>query len=139
MTTTTNRHSWDDYVADAQIEPFVLTYRDLGGDGEPEVRTITIEQPNSVQMMRIAAGVRAGDAEAIMLGLCGDAWPEVYELLSRPKAGFGAMLRLEADLLKHFQLNDEVELRGPGGGTRKVSDPQEVARLLRLGWESTGN
>lgn len=138
--TTTNEHSWDDYVKEAKHEPFVLTYREHPVDGgEPEIRSIIIEQPNSVQMMRVAAGVRAGDAEAVMLGLCGDAWPEVLDLLSKPGVGFGAMLRLESDLLKHFQLNDEVELRGPGGGTRRVSDPQEVSRLLRLGWVSTGN
>lgn len=132
------RHSWDDYVAEAQREPFELVYRTHDDEGAHE-HTITITQPNSIQMMRIGEGVRNGDAEAIMIGLCGDAWPEVYQLLSQPGVGFSAMLRLEKDLLKHFELNDEVELRGPGGGTRRVSDPQEVQKLLRLGWVSTGN
>ena len=140
MKTIGQQHSWDDYVAEAEHEPFLLNYRVPGDDDtEPEIRTITLGQPNSIQMMRIAEGVRNGDAEAIMVGLCGDAWPEVYELLSRPNVGFSALLRLEKDLLAWFQLNDEVELRGPGGGTRRVSDPQEVQKLLRLGWVSTGN
>lgn len=127
-------HSWDAYVGEAKREPFILTYREGG-----ETRSITIPQPNSIQVMRIGKAVRDGDAEAIMVGLCGDSWPDVYDLLKKPGVGFQAMLRLEKDLMAHFDMNDEVELRGPGGGTKRVSDPQEVQRLLGMGWVSTGN
>lgn len=128
------RHSWDEYVEEAAHEPFVLDYREDG-----EIRSITINQPTSIQMMRVAQGLRSGDPEAIMIGLCGDAWEQIYDLLAKPGVGMQAMLRLEKDLLAWFDLNDEVEMVGPGGGKRRVKDPEEIARLVRMGWSATGN
>ena len=132
MTTHANRFDFDAATIEAQHEPFFI---DFQGDDGPE--SIEIATPTSTQIMRIAQGQRSGDAELIMVGLCGDKWPDVEKLLSR--SPFGTMLKLIEAIMDHFDLNDEVEMQGPGGGKRKAKTFDEVQRLQRLGWTTTGN
>lgn len=121
-------YTWDKYVKEADVEPFVLEVRDD--------YKIVIENPTGVQVMRISEGMRAGDVAAILLGITGDAYQEVLALLG--KAGHGALTDLTEDLLEHFHFYEEVTLRGPGGGTVKVTRPREVQALLKQGYVVAG-
>ena len=121
-------HKWDSYVREAHVEPFVLEV--------DENKTISVENPTGVQTLRISQGLRAGDAEVILMGLTGDAYQEVRNLLGG--AGHKAMASLIEDLMEHFGFYEEVTFIGPGGGEVKASRPTEIQRLIQMGYAPKG-
>lgn len=122
-----SEHSWDKYVEEAEAEDFVLTT----ADGE-----IRITNPTGTRVLRVAQGMRAGDLDAILLGLTGEAYAEVSKLLA--VAGHKALPKLIEDIMDHFDMYDDVELVGPGGGTVTASRPREIRGLIANGYTPKG-
>lgn len=122
-----SEHSWDKYVEEAEAEDFVLTTAD--GD-------IRITNPTGTRVLRVAQGMRAGDLDAILLGLTGEAYSEVSKLLG--SAGHKALPKLIEDIMDHFDMYDDVELVGPGGGTVTASRPREIRGLIANGYTPKG-
>lgn len=121
-------YTWDNYVREAARPDFVLKVSDT-----EEVR---ITNPTGVQTMRVSQGLRNGDLDAILVGLTGDQYPRMVELLS--SVGHEALPKLVEDLMDHFHMYDEVELRGPGGGIVKASRPTKIQQLIRAGYVPVG-
>ncbi len=117
-------HAWDHYVKEADKPPFELRVSDE--------ETVTITCPTGAQMHRIAEGQRSGDPDIILMGLCGDAYDRIMELLSA--APHEATDALVGDLLDHFGFTADVTLEAPSGQRQKVSNPRDIARLLLEGW-----
>lgn len=125
MTKSTTK-TWDQYAAEADAPDFVL--HRTKDDPDP----IHVTNPTGARMLRVAQGTRAGDLDAILLGLCGEAYPEVNKLVA--KAGHKALPRLVEDIMDHFDLYEDIELEGPGGGTVTARRPTEVQKLVRMGY-----
>ncbi len=125
---TEGTYQWDTYVREADRPDFVLKVSDD--------REIRITNPSGTQIMRFSEAVRNGDADATLAALTGDAWLDIRELLET--AGSKATDALIEDIMYHFDLFDEVELRGPSGGTVKESRPTKIASLLRMGYKPVG-
>ena len=121
-------YNWDQYVAEAEAPDFVLK----SGDEEK----MRVHNPTGVQIMRVSQGLRSGDLDLMLVGLTGEAYPQAIELLS--KAGHKALPRLVEDLMDHFNLYDEIELVGPGGGTVRETRPTKILQLLKLGYVVKG-
>lgn len=119
---------WDEYVKEAEKEPFELPISDD--------ETLVIEAPTGVRMLNAARAFRDGDPEAMLVALCGDQWPRINELLGQ--AGFTAMQELSTDMMIHFDLMDEITLVGPGGGEVVESDPRRLQALLKTGYRVKG-
>ena len=119
--------TWDQFVADAQSDPYVLTHP----DGE-----ITIEVPTGMQVIRLARGVRDGDDEAVLAALTGYAWPKVKGLITT--APHGVVPALTETLMDHFGLYEDVTLVGPGGGSRTERIPRKIRALMNQGWTIQG-
>lgn len=122
--------SFDQYVDEADIEPFVLPISDD--------ETLTFPIPSGTALLRFTEAYRAGDTIAVLWALCGDQWPRLEELLSDKP--FTVMNKIMNDLVTHFKLvpNVEMELRGPGGGKILESNPEKIAQLQRAGFTLVG-
>lgn len=120
--------TWDQYVAEAKIEPFELKVTDD--------ETLVFEAPTGVSLIRIMRGLRDGDLEAILVALAGDTWPRLEELLGG--AGHKAMPRLCEDLMDHFDLYEPVTLVGPSGGKVTRQRPTDIQALLNQGYRPVG-
>lgn len=127
MTKKQTSYSWDKYVDEAKAEDFVLKT----ADGE-----IRITNPTGARVMRVSQGMRANDLDLILLGLTGDAYKEVSALLAQ--VGHKALPRLIEDIQEHFDMYEEIELVGPGGGTVKASKPTELRALFNMGYKPVG-
>ena len=122
---TPTTHTWDAYVAEAQHPPFVLQVRDQ--------EDIVIEAPSGAASLQASRAYRAGDAQAMLWALCGDAWPRVEALIAT--APLTAMNNLVTDIGLHFDLLPTQWMVGPSGGRKAVKDPREIERLLNMGWQ----
>jgi hypothetical protein len=128
MPKTQQTARWDQYVEEARIEPFRLEVSDD--------ETLVIEAPTGVSLMRIMRGLREGDLEAILIGLTGEQWPRLEELMGG--VGHKAMPKLTEDLMDHFELYEPVTLIGPGGGKVTRKRPTEIQQLLNQGYRPAG-
>ena len=124
MSTRKSTHSWDQYVKEAEAEDFILNVDDE--------TTIRVTNPTGIRVMRVAQGMRTGDLDAILLGLTGEAYEAIKGLLAT--SGHKALPKLVEDLMDHFDMYDEIELVGPGGGTVKATRPREIRGLLSSGY-----
>lgn len=120
--------SFDQYVQEAELDPFELPVS--------EDHTLVISAPTGVQMLRFAEAYRSQDVQAMLWALTGDQWAELEPLLAR--AGYKAMNEILADLMIHFDLNEEVTLVGPGGGEIREKDPRKIQALRRKGYSLKG-
>jgi hypothetical protein len=119
---------WDQYVDEARIEPFRLEVSDD--------ETLVIEAPTGVSLIRIMQGMREGDLEAILIGLTGDAWPRLQQLMGG--VGHKAMPKLTEDLMDHFDIYEDVVLVGPSGGQVTERRPTKIQKLLNMGYRPAG-
>jgi hypothetical protein len=119
---------WDQYVEEARIEPFRLEVSDD--------ETLVIEAPSGVSLMRIMRGLREGDLEAILIGLTGEQWGRLEELMGG--AGHKAMPKLVEDLMDYFELYEPVTLIGPSGGKVTRKRPTDIQQLLNQGYRPAG-
>ena len=124
----TREYKWDDYAREAEVAPFVLRVS--------EDETITVQNPTGVQIMRLGQGLRAGDMELMLIALTGDAHTQVMGLLG--KVGHKALPKLIEDLVDHFGLYEDVDLRGPSGGVVTERRPDKIRALLRSGYKPLG-
>lgn len=124
----TQTHTWDTYVREAEIDPFVLEVSDD--------EKLTFDAPSGVALMRIMRGLREGDLEAILVALTGDRWQRLEQLLGG--AGHKAMPALTEDLMDHFELYQDVTLIGQGGGKVTKRRPTEIQALINQGYRPAG-
>lgn len=120
--------TWDSYVEEAALDPFVLKVSDE--------ETLTFEAPTGVALMRYMQGLRSGDLELMLRSIVGDQWDRVVELLGT--ASHKALPRLVEDLGDHFDIYEPVTLIGPGGGKVKAKKPSEIQALLNQGYRPAG-
>lgn len=125
--------TWDQYVQEAQHDPFVLRIS--------EKESVEIEAPTGHRLIQFNRAARSGDAEAMLIMLCGDAWEQLEERVMG--AGHKAMESLMIDLMDFFDLTEEVTLVGPGKGdkpgpVKTVKDPREISKLLSQGYRPVG-
>lgn len=121
--------TWDSYVKEAEIAPFELKVSDD--------ETISITNPTGAQVERIASGMRAGDNRVVMLGLFGDQFERINELIA--VAGHDAADALLEDVMEHFNFFTAVAMTSPNGQRREVSRPTEITALVRDGWKVEGD
>lgn len=121
-------YRWDDYAREAAVSDFVLRVSD------DEV--IRVENPTGVQIMRLGQAMRVGDLDAMLLALTGEAHVQITALLG--KVGHKALPKLIEDLMDHFGLYEDVELRGPSGGVVTERRPDKIRALLRSGYKPLG-
>lgn len=119
---------WDTYADEADVPDFVIQVKD--GDD------IRVSNPTGTQVMRISQGLRSGDLELILTGVCGDSYPAIDTLMG--STGHKAFPALVEDLMDHFDLYEEVQLVGPSGGTVKAKRPTKVKQLIDLGYKVKG-
>ena len=129
MTTEPTTLVWDAYAAEAQQAPLDIK---VSADD-----TIRITPPSGAAVVQFSRAYRAGDLEAMLWALCGEAWPRVQELIGT--APLKAMENLIADIALHFDLYPEVSLTGPGGGSTTEKDPRRIEQKLKTGWTIRGN
>lgn len=129
MAKNTETYLWDDYVEEAELPDFVMKDK----EGTERLR---VKNPSGVQLLRIAQGLRSGDLALMLLGLTGDGHDDAMKLLST--AGHKALPKLVEDLMEHFNLYDEMELVGPGGGVVRESRPTKIIQLLKMGYTPKG-
>ena len=125
--------SWDEYAKEAEHEPFVLPIS--------EKKSVKIEVPTGHRLIQFNRAQRTGDAEAMLIMLCGDAWEEIESLVL--SAGHKAMESLMIDIMEFFDLVEAVTLVGPGKGdkpgpVKTVKDPRQIAKLLNQGYRPMG-
>lgn len=121
--------TWDQYMEEAQGEPFQIPV--------DKDYTIVIDQPSGAGIIQFTNAARAGDAEAMLAGIVGEKLNEVKKLLSQP-GSHKAMDNLIYDLMMHFDLAEDVELVGPGGGTITEKDPRKIRKLMNQGYRAAG-
>lgn len=121
--------TWNDYVDESKSEPFEIPVS--------KDRTIVIGSPSGAGIIQFSNAARVGDAEAMLAGIVGDKITELMELLSTP-GSHKAMDNLIYDMMLHFDLAEEVELVGPGGGKRVEKDPRKIRQLLNTGFRPVG-
>lgn len=126
----TTEYSWDDYVDEAAVEPFRLR---VSAD-----ELIEIHPPNANALVHIHRGWRSGDLELVVTYLTGDAWPRIRELFGEPSASHKVLPKIIEDLMDHFDIYEEVSLRGPGGGIVKRKRPRDVKALIEQGYRPAG-
>lgn len=124
----TTTYQWDKYVKEAQRPDFVLEVDDK--------TTIRVANPTGVQIMRVAQGLRAGDMDLTLMGVAGDSYKAIMDLLGG--AGFQALSPLLEDMLDHFDLYEDVELVGPSGGKVTERRPTKIQQLLKVGYRPVG-
>ena len=127
MSTPPKTYVWDTYVAEADAPDFVLT--DAQG-----TELLRVTNPTGVRILRLSNALRAGDLDAMLVALTGDAYPVARELMAH--AGGRALPRLVEDLMAHFDMYDEVELRAPSGAVVTASKPTEIRALLKAGYQA---
>ena len=133
-TTEPTFKTWDEYVAEAAHEPYVIPVNSR--------KKVTIPAPTAHQVTQFNRSARAGDPEAMLISLCGETWPEVEELLS--KVNHKVAENLLADLAMYFDVTEEVTLVGPGGTPDKpgpvvkTNDPRRIGQLLNAGYVPMG-
>lgn len=121
--------TWDTFAAEAARPDYVL--------GMPDgAAPLHITNPTAVQVFRIGRAVRDGDDEAIVINLCGDSYARLLPLLA--KTGNKAVPAFIEVLMEHFDMYEDVELVGPGGGKVTKRKPTEIQRLLRIGYKVSG-
>lgn len=120
--------TWDQYAAEAEHAPFELPVS--------AEDTIKIEAPTGAALMQWARAYRTGDMQAMLITLCGDQWSRVEPLLA--KAGYKAMENLITDMMLFFDLAEDVELIGPGGGKIHEKDPRKIRALVKQGYRPAG-
>ena len=128
MAAKNTTHLWDQYVTEAQVEPFRLKVS--------AEETIEFECPSGVAAMRVAQGLRSGDLELILMNITGDHWNRIRELMGN--AGHKAFPALIEDMLDHFGFYEDVKLVGPGGGTVTAHRPTEINALINQGYRPAG-
>ena len=120
---------WDEYQAEAEVEPFRLVVSDE--------ETLVFEVPTGTALIRIQEGQRKGDTEMIMRYLAGSNYDRMRELVN--VAGWKAMRDVVEDMLAHFELFEPVPMAGPAEGQYKLAKTaREVNKLIRLGWRASG-
>lgn len=119
---------WDEYAAEAKIEPFKLVISDD--------ETLVFETPTGASLMHIMHGLRNGDLEVILSALAGDQWPRLEELFGG--VGHKALPALTEDLMDHFDLYEPVTLVGPGGGKVTRKRPTDINMLINQGYHPMG-
>lgn len=119
---------WDSLVKEAQKDAFQIEVSDT--------ETIDVAPPTGAQSFRLAEAQRAGDLEAAMKAMTGDAWPRVRELIL--VAPGGVMEELVIAMMVHFGEMTEITLVGPGGGEVVEADPRKIQNLIKAGYEATG-
>ena len=124
----TSEYKWDDYAREAEVAPFVLRVS--------EDEAITIQNPTGVQIMRLGQGLRAGDLDLMLFALTGDSHTDITRLLG--KVGHKALPKLIEDLMDHFGLYEDVDLRGPSGGVVTERRPDKIRALVRAGYKPLG-
>lgn len=120
--------TWDDYAAEAKIEPFRLV---ISAD-----ETLVIEPPTGAALMHIMQGLRSGDIVLILSSLAGDHWQRLEELFGG--IGHKALPALTEDMMDHFDLYEPVTLIGPGGGKVIRKRPTEIQAMLNQGYRPAG-
>jgi len=120
--------SWDQYVAEAAHAPFELPVS--------EDETLVIQAPTGVTLIAWARAYRTGDVELMLSTLAGEHWERIQDLLSR--AGHMALENLVTDMMLFFDLAEDMELIGPGGGKVKEKDPRKVRLMLKQGYRMAG-
>lgn len=120
---------WDDFLEESRVEPYRLQVS--------EDKTIEIDPPSGAGLIDVTEAQQTADAKRLLRGLVGDKFDEVLELLSQA-GSYKAMDSLIYAIMIHFDLVEEHELVGPGGGKRKVKDPRELRRLMNQGWTLAG-
>ena len=126
--TKTEFRSWDDYVAEVESDPFQIPTKD---------QTIVIPAPSGAGIIQFSNAARVGDAEAMLAAICGEQFAEVKKLLATP-GSHKAMDNLIYDMMLFFDLAEEIELEGPGGGTVTEKDPRKIKKLLNSGYRPAG-
>lgn len=124
----TSEYKWDDYAREAEVAPFVLRVS--------EDEAITIQNPTGVQIMRLGQGLRAGDLDLMLFALTGDSHTDITRLLGQ--VGHKALPKLIEDLMDHFGLYEDVDLRGPSGGVVTERRPDKIRALVRAGYKPLG-
>lgn len=124
----TSEYKWDDYAREAEVAPFVLRVS--------EDEKIAVQNPTGVQIMRLGQGLRAGDLDMMLFALTGDSHGDITRLLG--KVGHKALPKLIEDLMDHFGLYEDVDLRGPSGGVVTERRPDKIRALLRSGYKPLG-
>lgn len=119
---------WDTFVREAARPDYVL---DLG-DGE----LLHITNPTGTRLLRIGQALRAGDEYAMLVGLTGEAFERINKLLET--AGHKVITQLAEDLMDHFDIYEDVEMVGPGGGKVTEKRPSKIKQLVRMGYKPLG-
>lgn len=120
--------TWDQYAEEAKREPFQLPVS--------EDETIIVQAPTGSTLVQWARAYRSGDVEAMLMVICGEAWPRIEQLLSQ--AGHAAMENLITDMMLFFDLAEDIELVGPSGGKIKEKDPRKIRALMNKGYRPAG-
>lgn len=119
---------FDQYVREASRKPFDLPVSDE--------ETITISPPTSDQMVKVGRALRDGDGHAAMVAMCGGSWERVWALVQDvDNAVTDAITR---DMMRHFDLIEEITLVGPSGGEVTTDDPRHIRGLIAKGYEVKG-
>ena len=116
------------YVEEAQSPDFVIKV-----DDTTEIR---VTNPDYMRLERFAQGSRSGDLDVVLGALCGAAVTDIKKLLA--KAGHKAVPALMEDIMDHFDMYDEIELVGPGGGVVTEKRPTKIKTLIGLGYRPKG-
>lgn len=116
------------YVEEAKAPDFVIKIDDTN-----EIR---VTNPDYMRLERFAQGSRSGDLDLVLSSLCGDATNDIKKMLA--KAGHKAVPALMEDIMDHFDMYDEIELVGPGGGVVSEKRPTKIKALIGLGYRPKG-
>lgn len=128
MTPTQQFKTWDQYTEEAAHEPFQLPVS--------KDETLIIEAPTGATLIAWARAYRTGDVEAMLATLTNEHWERVQQLLA--KAGHKALENLVTDMMLFFDLAEDMELIGPGGGKVKEKDPRKVRVMIQQGYRPAG-
>lgn len=123
-----NFRTWDSFVDEAAVEPYQMKVSDD--------ETITIECPTGVGLLRMAQGLRSGDMQVMLMGLTGESWPRVEQLLAR--APHGVLTALTEELMEYFGFYEPITLVGPSGGKVTERVPRKIQALVRMGYVPQG-
>lgn len=120
--------TWDQYAKEAEQAPFELPVS--------EDETIIVPAPSGAALLQWARAYRSGDIEAMLITLCGEQWKRVEQLVAR--AGLKAMENLITDMMLFFDLAEDVNLVGQGGGKVTERDPRKIKVMLKQGYRVEG-
>lgn len=132
-TSKTEFKGFDQYVSEVESDavPFELPV--------DKDTTLYFDPPTGARIEHFSRAWREGDTNLALWALAGDSWPELEKLTANKH--FKVVRNIMEDMARHFKLipeAEEVELRGPGGGTVKESDPQRIQQLQGLGFTIVG-